>query len=76
VRVGAWTWPPVFRWLAEAGGVSLAEMRETFNLGVGLVAYVAREEAEGVAAALREGGEQVFRVGEVVDGERGVDWVD
>jgi phosphoribosylformylglycinamidine cyclo-ligase len=76
VRSRAWTWPAAFRWLAQAGPVALEEMRETFNLGVGMVACVAPAEADGVAAALRAAGERVFVVGEVVPGERGVEWVD
>ncbi len=71
-----WSWPPVFRWLAAAGEVPLLEMRATFNLGVGMVACVAPEEVESVTAALRAAGESVFPIGEVVEGEWGVEWMD
>src|SRR5579863_11785 len=46
----AWTAPPVFAWLAEAGGVAEAEMRRTFNCGVGFILVVAPRDAEAVLA--------------------------
>ncbi|MDQ3328673.1 MAG: phosphoribosylformylglycinamidine cyclo-ligase, partial [Chloroflexota bacterium] len=38
-RVDTTTWnpPPVFKWIAQTGGVSQAEMYRVFNMGVGLV---------------------------------------
>ena len=58
--------PPVFRWLAAAGGVSEPEMLRTFNCGVGMVAVVAASKADAVDAVLSREGEHVIRLGEVV----------
>ena len=58
--------PPVFRWLAAAGGVSEPEMLRTFNCGVGMVAVVAASKADAVNAVLSREGEQVVHLGEVV----------
>jgi phosphoribosylformylglycinamidine cyclo-ligase len=58
--------PPVFRWLAAAGGVAEAEMLRTFNCGIGMMAVVAPAQAETVAAVLTRAGETVTRLGEVV----------
>jgi phosphoribosylformylglycinamidine cyclo-ligase len=58
--------PPVFRWLAAAGGIAEAEMLRTFNCGVGMVAVVAPAEAERIAALLTGQGERVARIGTVV----------
>lgn len=57
--------PPVFGWLAKAGGVAEAEMLRTFNCGVGMVAVVAAEDAEAVSALLTEEGESVVHIGEI-----------
>lgn len=57
--------PPVFRWLAQAGGVEEKEMLRTFNCGVGMVVVTSAEEADKVAEALRSEGETVFRIGEI-----------
>jgi phosphoribosylaminoimidazole synthetase len=61
----AWTLPPVFAWLAEAGGVAEAEMRRTFNCGLGFLLIVAPRDAEAVLAALLGAGETAFVCGEL-----------
>jgi phosphoribosylformylglycinamidine cyclo-ligase len=40
IRSGSWPEPPVFGWLRRAGRVDEDEMRQAFNLGVGLIAVV------------------------------------
>ena len=61
----AWPLPPVFAWLQEAGGVADAEMRRTFNCGVGMVLIVSPPNAEPVLAALLNAGETAFVCGEI-----------
>ena len=61
----AWTLPPVFAWLATAGGVAEAELRRTFNCGIGLLLIVGAAEAEPVLAALLNAGEHAFVCGEL-----------
>jgi len=62
---GAWTPPPVFAWLTEAGDVPTSEMLRTFNCGIGMVAVVAADRAEAIAALLIEHGERVHRIGRI-----------
>ena len=69
IDLGAWTLPPVFRWLAEAGGIDGDEMLKTFNCGIGMVVVVAPDAADAVAATLRDSGETVFTLGEVGAGQ-------
>jgi phosphoribosylformylglycinamidine cyclo-ligase len=57
--------PPVFGWLAQAGGVAEAEMLRTFNCGIGLIVIAAPDAAEAVVAALQTEGESPVLVGEV-----------
>jgi phosphoribosylformylglycinamidine cyclo-ligase len=59
----AWPLPPVFRWLAEAGGIEAHEMRRTFNCGVGFILIVGPEHVEDVLAGLLEAGETAFVCG-------------
>eukprot|EP00270_Netrium_digitus_P005068 TRINITY_DN16597_c0_g1_i1.p1 TRINITY_DN16597_c0_g1~~TRINITY_DN16597_c0_g1_i1.p1 ORF type:complete len:446 (+),score=114.99 TRINITY_DN16597_c0_g1_i1:51-1340(+) len=74
INTKAWTPPPVFQWLQQAGGVEDAEMRRTFNLGIGLVLVVAPVVAEtllrprGEAAA--DGQQALVEIGQVVEGDR------
>jgi phosphoribosylformylglycinamidine cyclo-ligase len=36
VDLSTWERPPLFDWIAETGGVEEADMRSTFNLGIGM----------------------------------------
>ncbi len=74
VDPAAWPRPALQRWLVHAGAVPEADARGAFNLGIGLLAVVAPEEAARVVAALAAARETVWKVGEVVAGERGVEW--
>jgi phosphoribosylformylglycinamidine cyclo-ligase len=58
--------PPVFGWLAEAGGVAEAEMLRTFNCGIGMIVVVAADAAQAVLDALSEAGETPVRLGALV----------
>jgi phosphoribosylformylglycinamidine cyclo-ligase len=65
--------PPVFGWLAKAGGVAEAEMLRTFNCGIGMVVVCAPDAADAVIQALQKNGEKSVRLGSVVahgDGQR------
>ncbi len=70
---GSWPVPAVFRTLQEAGRVADAEMFRTFNMGVGYVVVVAPAAAGRAGEVLRQAGETVHVLGEVVAGERGVE---
>ncbi len=70
VDPAAWPVPPVFQLLRQWGRVAAAEMYRTFNMGLGLVMVVPPAEVEGLAAALAEAGETVYRIGELVPGPR------
>ncbi|GJD48874.1 Phosphoribosylformylglycinamidine cyclo-ligase [Methylobacterium crusticola] len=58
--------PPVFGWLARAGGVAVPEMLRTFNCGIGMVVVAAADRAEAVEGALRAAGEAPVRLGRIV----------
>ena len=66
VDYGNWSPPPLFGLLQSAGGVSDAEMRRTFNLGVGMVLAVSAAAADALVAAAPG----AFVVGEVVEAGR------
>lgn len=63
VDYGAFDRPAVFNWLAETGGIAEAEMRRTFNCGIGMIAAVAPDKAETVVAALNQAGEKAAIIG-------------
>ncbi|HEY2207126.1 MAG TPA: phosphoribosylformylglycinamidine cyclo-ligase [Pseudonocardia sp.] len=49
---GSWTPAPVFKMIAARGRVQRAEMEKTFNMGVGMVAVVAPDDADRAMAVL------------------------
>jgi phosphoribosylaminoimidazole synthetase len=61
----AWSPPPVFDWLARTGGISEAEMRRTFNCGIGFILLAAPDKAGEVLAALLDAGETAFVCGDL-----------
>ena len=69
--LAAITPPPVFGWLAAAGGIAEREMLRTFNCGIGMVVVAAEAGADAVADALREAGEAPIILGRLVAEPRG-----
>ncbi len=69
IDLSSWTLPPVFAWLADAGGLSQAELLKTFNSGIGMVVAVAADRADAIEALLKAEGETVTRIGTVTAGE-------
>ena len=67
----AWTWPPVFQWLQQAGGVTTEEMLRTFNCGIGMVVVVDAADAEAAGRFLTERGETVYRLGRIEAAQAG-----
>jgi phosphoribosylformylglycinamidine cyclo-ligase len=57
---------PVFKWLAEQGGIAELELLRTFNCGIGMIAIVKSNALKEVTGILTEGGENVTLLGEVI----------
>src|SRR6202040_47739 len=57
---------PVFKWLAEQGGVAELEMLRTFNCGVGMIAIVKSEAIKQVTDIFTASGETVTVLGQVI----------
>lgn len=64
VDAGSWDVPPLFRWLAEVGNVSMTDMYNTFNMGIGFVLVVPRNLADEVVGRFSS----AWVIGEVVEG--------
>jgi len=69
VRRGSWPVPPLFDLIQIRGGVDVLEMHRVFNMGIGMVIVVAKEEAEALQEAI---GEETWIIGELTAGERTV----
>ena len=69
IDAGSWPWPPIFRVLMRAGQVDRAEMRRVFNLGVGMIAVVARDDVEAVVQAAERAKVPAWIIGEIRGGK-------
>lgn len=63
---------PIFD-LIQSEGVSEHDMFNTFNMGIGLCVAVASDKADEAVRVLKEAGENAVILGEVQDGEKGIE---
>jgi phosphoribosylformylglycinamidine cyclo-ligase len=75
LRRGSWQVPPVFEWLQRLGNMDQAEMDRVFNGGIGFVMIVSRYFAESIQRQLEHDRVPAFQIGEVREGEAGVEWL-
>ncbi|WP_435659410.1 phosphoribosylformylglycinamidine cyclo-ligase [Leisingera caerulea] len=68
IDLNAWDLPPVFKWMAETGGIAEAEMLKTFNCGIGMILSVSADRADELVQVLEAEGETVARLGTVTKG--------
>ncbi|KXF90134.1 phosphoribosylformylglycinamidine cyclo-ligase [Phaeobacter inhibens] len=68
IDLNAWELPPVFKWMAETGGIAEAEMLKTFNCGIGMILSVSANRADELVKVLEGEGETVSRLGTVTAG--------
>lgn len=64
--------PAIFKLLQEKGGIEETMMYNTYNMGLGMVLAVAKEDQEKTMEAIKAAGETPYVVGRVEAGEKGV----
>jgi len=60
---------PIFELIQKKGNISERDMFNTFNMGVGMIAVVDKNDAEKAIEVLKANGEDAYILGEVVKGE-------
>ncbi len=75
IRRGTWPVPPVFGWLQRLGEIDGAEMDRVFNMGIGFVIIASPYFAESIQRQLGEDRVPAHVIGEVREGEPGVEFV-
>jgi phosphoribosylformylglycinamidine cyclo-ligase len=71
-----WEWPAIFTAIATGGAISRQEMRDVFNLGLGMIAVVPPEATARVQAAATAAGVVTWDCGMVRRGTRAVNFSD
>jgi phosphoribosylformylglycinamidine cyclo-ligase len=64
--------PPIFQLIQERGDVQEEAMFNTFNMGIGMILVLSKEEALRAQKVLKELNEESFIIGEIKSGEVGV----
>lgn len=72
LSLGAWQVPALFRLLQQRGEITTQEMFRVFNMGIGMIAIVSKEDAPIFQTSL---GERSFQIGELVPGNRTVNLI-
>lgn len=63
----SWERPPIFNLIQKLGNVPEEDMRKTFNLGVGLILIVDKNNADKIIQRLNELSESPFIIGEICE---------
>lgn len=72
VDITAWKIPPIFKLIQRTGDIKKEEMYKVFNMGIGLILVVSKNNAEKIEKELEKNGEKVYRIGEIVSGAKEV----
>jgi phosphoribosylformylglycinamidine cyclo-ligase len=75
IDTSSWQQGPVFDFLQEHGNIETAEMRRTFNCGVGMVVVVNAEDATRTIDLLAGNGETAWQIGRIIAGKQAVAYV-
>lgn len=76
VSPDAWPEPPLFRFLQQAGKIDDDEMRDVFNLGIGLIAVLPAQTVADAQTAARAAGVDTWVIGDIRRGNRSVRFAD
>ena len=63
---------PIFKLMQKVGGIEETMMYNTFNMGLGMILAVAKEDVDTVMEAIKAAGETPYVVGHCENGEKGV----
>ena len=75
IEKNSYTVPYLFRLMAEKGEVEEHVMYNTYNMGIGMVLAVDPADVDTAMEAVKRAGETPYRIGRIVNGEKGVDLV-
>ena len=71
VRKDSWPVPPVFELIQRSGDIPERDMYNTFNMGIGLVVAIPKDQVGSALDTLACAGEQAYVIGAVTKGETG-----
>ena len=63
---------PIFDLIAKTGNIPERDMFNTFNMGIGMIVSVDKNDADKAVEVLNSAGEQAYVLGELVESDEGV----
>jgi phosphoribosylformylglycinamidine cyclo-ligase len=72
IKENSWPVPPVFTLISKLGQIEFKEMYNVFNMGIGMVIAVSKEEAPELLEQLQQSGEAAYEIG-VVTEQQGIE---
>ena len=63
---------PIFKWIQKEGNIPKEEMFKTFNMGVGLILVVDKNDVNKALEILKQNGEYAYIIGKLEKGEKAV----
>jgi len=72
IQLGTWAIPSIFTFLQTIGELQQEELYRTFNMGIGFLLIVGKDQSEKVLALSKELGETPYVIGQIVEGNQGV----
>lgn len=75
IKKGTWDILPIFSLMQEMANIPERDMYNTFNMGIGMIVAVDAENAQKAISVLEEAGEKAYIIGQLVEGENGVDMI-
>lgn len=73
VKKDSYPVPPIFKLLAEKGNISEQMMYNTYNMGLGMIVAVDKDDVEATMEAIKAAGDTPYVVGHIEAGEKGVE---
>lgn len=73
IKTDSYPVPAIFDLIASKGQIEKKMMYNTFNMGLGMVIAVSKEDVSATMQALQAAGQEAYQVGEIVEGKKGVD---
>jgi len=73
ITKGSWPVLPIFNLIQDLGNIEEKEMFNTFNMGIGMIMVVDSSNAEELLGYMESLGEKAYLIGEIVEGEEGVE---
>ena len=75
IRTASYPVPAIFELIQKSGDIPVRDMYNTFNMGIGLVIAITKDQVGHALDVLARAGEQSYVIGDVIKGDAGVELV-